>query len=76
MKHGRSAFVHGYCRCEVCTEAQRAYLKAYRSSAFGKRKHAINAEKKRKRDAACREWIKQNQPDIYEQIRTKVENER
>jgi hypothetical protein len=74
MKHGRSAFVNGKCRCDVCRQAQADYMREYRGTPIGKRKHAINARKKAKRDALCREWVKSMQPDVYQHIWKVVES--
>jgi hypothetical protein len=74
MKHGRSAFVNGKCRCDVCRQAQADYMKDYRGTPTGKRKHAINARKKARRDAMCRQWIKANRPDVFQRIWQAVES--
>ena len=74
MKHGRSAYMRKVCRCEICVQANKDYLKAYRNTPFGKRKHQINAQKKAKRDSMCREWVKANRPDVFKRIRNAVES--
>ncbi len=74
MKHGRSAFVNLKCRCDICRKAQTDYMKEYRGTPIGKRKHAINARKKARRDAMCRQWIKANRPDVFKRIWQAVES--
>ena len=32
MKHGRTAYLKGLCRCEECTAAHREYMRFYRGS--------------------------------------------
>jgi hypothetical protein len=49
-------------------------MKEYRGTPIGKRKHAINARKKARRDAMCRQWIKANRPDVFKRIWQAVES--
>jgi hypothetical protein len=74
MKHGRSAYLRKVCKCDICTQAAKQYMKDYRSSTFGKQKHSINARKKARRDAMCREWMKANRPDVFKRIWQAVES--
>lgn len=70
MRHGtRSTYVHHKCRCEECRAAQAKYQREMYSA--GK----INANYKnkmnklsRKRQQAATRWVKENHPDVWNDI--------
>jgi len=69
VKHGLCSTYNRYrCRCVECTAAQKAYHRAYRTTANGKDKtDACNRRAGRRRVLAA-QWMRKNQPDVWASI--------
>lgn len=59
LVHGHAGYVHGDCRCEVCTEAKRAYDAAHYRSLDDERR-----ERRRVRQRAYRAEVRRAREGI------------
>jgi len=73
VKHGNYATYsnHG-CRCDECREAHNQWHRNYRSSATGKKRALIANRRSRRIQQEATAYLKQNSPDVYSQIVSKV----
>lgn len=68
-EHGTvSMYCNQRCRCEACREAQRVYMRRYRSTQIGRGKARRNSQIKSRVAWACIQWMKQNEPHTYYRI--------
>lgn len=68
-EHGTiTMYCNNGCRCDLCREAQRVYMRQYRSTGTGRGKARRNSQIKSRVAWACIQWMKQNQSGVYYQI--------
>lgn len=73
LVHGRTSTYNNHrCRCEECTKAQRAYMKKYRATKAGRAQTRLQARKTRIRNQLAAEWVREEFPAKWEQIRRAV----
>lgn len=74
IPHGTyNAYNYHKCRCDLCREAARNYARLYRKKLDNKSR-IFNISSVRRKQYAW-QWIKENRPDVADEIREKVNNE-
>ena len=71
IKHGSTtSYQYHKCRCDLCKEAQRDYMRSYRKKPDNK-SHLHNLAYGLRKQYAW-QWIKENRPDVADEIRKAV----
>ena len=74
IPHGTyGAYTNHKCRCDLCREAGRNYMSVYRKKPDNK-SHKHNLAYGLRKQYAW-QWIKENRPDVADEIRKKVNKE-
>lgn len=73
MNHGtRTCYVHHKCRCDLCKAAQAEYQrKVYAENGYNQNRKRIN-RLSRLKVAAAAKWVRENRPDVWQQISDSV----
>lgn len=67
--HGTYAsYTNTKCRCDLCREAAREYMRKYRTTEQGRKKSRLYAQVAARRNARAAQWLKENNPEVWEQI--------
>lgn len=69
LKHGTYAcYTNSKCRCELCREAAREYMRKYRKTENGRSKTRRYTHLQAKRNNSAASWVRKNYPDIWKNI--------
>lgn len=69
LTHGTYAsYTNTKCRCDLCREAAREYMRKYRMTEQGRKKSRIYAQISARRNARAAQWLKDNFPEVWAQI--------
>lgn len=73
LRHGvRTTYaVHG-CRCDLCRASEREAKRRYRQTDKGKESTRRAVRHRAKMGSVAVKWLKENQPDVYRQLRREV----
>lgn len=67
--HGTYAsYTNAKCRCDLCREAAREYMRKYRTTEHGRKKSRLYAQISARRNAKAAQWLKENMPEVWSQI--------
>ena len=74
-RHGTSvAYCYYKCRCDVCRNKHREYVRNYRATSAGRAKTRQHNDDARRRMVLAAAWVKTNRPDIWNEICQAVES--
>lgn len=72
-KHGTyNSYTNGKCRCNLCTNAAREYMRNYRKTAKGRAFTKYYAVLSSRRAQLAAQWVRNNRPDVWESITGKA----
>jgi len=76
LRHGvRTTYaVHG-CRCDLCRESERVAKQIYRKTDKGRDAMRRSQRHSQKMRTLALRWVKDNEPDVYLDIRRQVHND-
>lgn len=76
LRHGNYATYSNHnCRCELCREAHNRWHREYRLTANGRRRTTIANRKSRRIQQQAATYVRENLPEIYQNIVKTIEAE-
>ena len=69
INHGTyAAYTNKRCRCDECRQAASEYMRQYRKTESGRARSRLYTHISAKRNSRAAAWIKENHPQVWEQI--------